>query len=389
MSSVVKEFTILEERFKTVQKQLIEEIQYKKHYKNQVLKVNHEKQELLKEIETLKLKNSLSNNSNEINEKDEFIKSLRRENEYAQREIKILKQQKLSDLHVKRSEIANKDFVIENQQNQIEMDDTIKRDLNDCLEQAYAEIKSLNENKNKRPTKDKSTNTNENAPSANHQEKELPHGPIDLSLPTRKRADEQENRPKERTSNSLPFPVGLILDKDQLPVQILSNHENQINERNPNYVKRIDHTNGAEMNQVENHVFQVTSNNNLNRELNSRPVENPVQITLDSRFTVHRLRNKSLKNTNHDVYDFAQKDNPKLRTKNRPICKWYLKNKCHSDVCIYQHPERKPASSDSISLEDISDTELTDRPREICRYHLQGRCWFGHNCKNLHIDNEY
>ena len=74
MSSVIKEFPILEERFKTVQKQLNEEIQYKKHYKNQVLKVNHEKQELIKEIETLKLKNSLSNNSNEINEKEEFIK---------------------------------------------------------------------------------------------------------------------------------------------------------------------------------------------------------------------------------------------------------------------------------------------------------------------------
>ena len=53
MSSIIKEFTILEERFKTVQKQLNEEIEYKKHYKNKVINVNHEKQELLKEIESI------------------------------------------------------------------------------------------------------------------------------------------------------------------------------------------------------------------------------------------------------------------------------------------------------------------------------------------------
>ena len=92
-------------------------------------------------------------------------------------------------------------------------------------------------------------------------------------------------------------------------------------------------------------------------------------LTLNSRFRMI------------DTYDFAQKDNKAVRTRNRPICKWWLKNQCNSDVCIYRHSEHEILNRSS----QRSHANYVKSNRPECRYHLQGRCWFGENyCRNLH-----
>ena len=111
------------------------------------------------------------------------------------------------------------------------------------------------------------------------------------------------------------------------------------------------------------------------------------RMTLNTRFSPKTKRQYRPKLIDH--YDFALKDNRKLRTKNRPICPWYQKNQCHSDVCVYQHPENnEQRNKQGVTLDDISDTTSNyEMPQEICRYHLQNRCWFGSSCHNKHVNN--
>ena len=419
VSAIIKEFTTLEDRFKILQKQLNHEIESKKQYKNELLISNQEKENALENIKSLsqQLNNPLKN-CQQCNDKDNLYHIILQEKEDAQKEIRALKEQEAN-------EISNKDNIIQNHQNQIEMDEEIKRNLNDCLEQAFAEIKDLNEiiEKQKRPTKNKSTMTNENLSLPKRPDNKETSGPVDLTLPTRSRANpDKTNHPNlptranpDKTNHenahdplqpldTLPNPpVGLNLDRNQM--NYLNNYRNsKLNlVRNPNYIEK-NHSNqqpninlvveNPQNHQTEQIQQQHGAPNEKQNEYILRPTEsmNP-HITLDSRFTVHRFRRKSSRNQKNDNYDFALRDNPKERTKGRPICKWYLKDKCHSDVCVYRHPNKDSANNDeTISLDDISDTELrTNAPQEICRYYLQNRCWFGHSCKNLHpnLDNVY
>ena len=87
-----------------------------------------------------------------------------------------------------------------------------------------------------------------------------------------------------------------------------------------------------------------------------------------------------------DHYDFAKKDNHPVRTRGRPVCPWYQNNKCYSDVCIYRHPKKQENSppENSITIDDISDTKSNYDNPPICRYYLQGRCWFNEQCRNFH-----
>ena len=254
------------------------------------------------------------------------------------------------------------------------MDDEIKRNLNDCLEEAYSEIKDLNEicQKPKIPVNNKSTNTTEDSiepietPASQQQV-------IDLSLATRFRASLPEST--YRRSNPPPVPDkpprDLILDKVQLEYQ--SNYRKTIenNKHVPNYLQRLEqNTPIVNMNidrNCQNHQPMLT---NIAKDLQSdQTFNNGVPVTLNLRFKRHRST---------DTYDFTKNDNKKERTRNRPVCKWYLRNECNSEVCIYNHPEPEETSN------PIPETKQNSN-RPVCRYYLQNRCWFGDwHCRNHH-----
>ena len=383
ITSVIKEYTNLEERLKVLQKQLNEEINFKKHYKNKLVAAMKEKEETLKSLKALQ--NKIPQNSNHDN--DKIIQNLRKEREEAQLEIINLKQLIALEKSVKESGFEAKDDVIINLQDQIKMDDEIKIDLNNKLEEAFCEIKDLKDkvSQTKRPTKNKSTNTiNESDPQFEHDTQI----PIDLSLPNRRRAEQN------------PHPEIAMQPQNYFPPRNENRSENFHRPRDRNKTAREprqnqfhrqsvygnqarEHSNQTEQVDFSTDVIEVS---NIHRTgLNERNLTS--SMTLNARFTPKTKRQQRPKIT--DYYDFALKDNRNLRTKNRPICPWYQKNQCNSDVCVYQHPQNiEPRNEQGITLDDISDTtSIHERPREICWYHLQKRCWFGSSCYNKHVNN--
>ena len=374
ITSVIKEYTNLEERLKVLQKQLGEEINYKKHYKNKLTATIKEKEEALKSLKTLQNTPQSSNLKTLENEK--IIENLRKEREEAHIEIMNLKELLSLEQSVKDSGFEAKDNVIINLQDQIKMDDEIKINLNNRLEEAFSEIKDLKDKitKRKRPTKNKSTNTTDDSNSQNDIDEQ---GPIDLTLPNRKRAAQKPNSGKTNQPQNNPT----------------SRNDNQ-NEgfhrnRDKNFQNRQNmHENLPHGNQRQQVNTPEIIDVSYIHSPSMQPAGQSSRMTLNTRFkpTAKPHQRRQIV----DYYDFALRDNRSLRTKNRPVCPWYIKNKCHSDVCVYQHPEKPESRNEQgITLDDISDTSSNyEKPVEICRYHLQKRCWFGSSCFNKHV-NDY
>ena len=122
--------------------------------------------------------------------------------------------------------------------------------------------------------------------------------------------------------------------------------------------------------------IQLHHTTNIAKDLQrDQTFDHGVPVTLDSRFTRHNYHDQR----SMDSYDFVKKDNRLERTRNRPVCKWYLRNECNSEVCIYRHPESEETSDPT----PVSKEQNSNRP--VCRYYLQNRCWFGDwHCRNRH-----
>ena len=333
-----------------------------------------EKEDALKSLKTLQQKTPQITCLPGIKVNNEVIENLIKEREEAHIEIMNLNELLSIAKSEQNLDSEEKDNLIRNLEDQVNMDEIIKIELNNKLEKAFAEIKDLTDNVSqiKRPTKNKSTNTTEKTTQDTNKDTQ---GPIDLTLPNRTRAS-HDPKPVglEQTQNQY-FPSNSERTaQDQIPSNSYPRHRNENHQKESHYQKRQD--------DYTPDITEVLVAN-LHKD-GRREISQSTRITLHTRFTP---KTKSFhRSPKIDYYDFALKDNRRLRTKNRPICPWFQKNKCHSDVCVYQHPDK--SNDQVITLDDISDTSSNyEQPKEICRYHLQNRCWFGTSCYNKH-ENE-
>ena len=370
VQSIIKEFAIVEDRLKLTQTQLNQEQNMKICYKQKLSAVLKEKESLENEVTNLKISiaNETKENHKIFDEKDNEIIALKARINDLQKDLNhwVKSHQNYSD----------QTNIIRNLEEQIAIDDEIKRNLNDCLEEAYSEIKDLTEVSQiqKTSVNHKSTNTTETF-TVNKEISQPQQQVIDLSLPTRFRARVPEGI--YRNENLRPPPNELRLDNIQLEYQRNYRKSFENEKRVPNYIQRLQ----------QNHQQNVNINNDQNAQ-HHQPMSNIAKdlqrdqtfdhgepVTLDLRFTRHNYHgNRSI-----DSYDFAKKDNRLERTRDRPICKWYLRNECNSDVCIYRHP----APGETSNPTPVSKQQNSNRP--VCRFYLQDRCWFGDwHCRNRH-----
>ena len=367
VQSIVKEYAILEERLKVTQSQLNQEQNLKLSYKQKLFNISKENEIL--QLELNQLKNQRPDDSTEaLKEKDTVIVNLtERVNEL---------QKESNDWIKSKQNSIDLENIIKNLEDQLALDDEIKRNLNDCLEEAYSEIKDLYEvtKNSQRQVKNKSTSTTEitNQQEINSNTQQVV---IDLSLPTRSRAKEYG---ESKTTNHQPYKrdnqlVGLSLDNSQLEHQQIYRRTFQNFKTVPNYLQRLEK---RPINPTPPNDADISHNSiKIIQDLhNYQPANDRNPLSLHSRFTMqNRIPSPTL-----DAYDFAAKDNNNERTRNRPVCKWWLRNQCNSEVCIYRHSE-----SDEISGTNTYSAKTSNR--QICRYAQQNRCWFGEwHCRNLH-----
>ena len=405
--NIIKEYSLLEERNKRLQTQLNAATSQKREYQTKVLNFESEKFAYEKEIKFLKFQKNAADDKilHLINEKDKALNELNT--------LKTVQTESLSTKY-KNENLQN---IIQNLEDQNAIDDGIKRNLNDLLEIAYGDIRDLKDQLEKQSTlynKAKDTMINQLKNHANESQENInlvnEMEAIDLTLENRSRAAVQniatDNIQPPKTNNQQETRQLILDDKQQ---QYLQNYRQSIQNsvHHPNFVQKnannprtqppadnIYNQNAQDPRQdpqlrVQRNTGQNSVVNEYNLKGNLNPDYNQHLIMsrqhLQSRFSAP-LNHQRRQRNQVDYYDFAKKDSNTLRTKGRPICPWFLKNKCFSDVCIYHHPSNKEnlQQSNSLTLDDISDTKSNYDSPPICTYHLQKRCWFGEHCKNLH-----
>ena len=426
--NIIKEYSLLEERNKMMQTQLNNAINQKRKYQNQVLNFESQKFAYEKEIKLLTFQKAAAENKasclkiekekavqeiNTLKTDKEINANYQKENENLQQEINTLKTENEEIITNYQKENEKLQQIIQNLEDQNTLDENIKRNLNDLLEIAYGDIKDLKDlmadqssvyNKAKDTMLNQLKNKNESIESI-ILVNEI--GAIDLTLDKRTRATnnnacDQNRQPS--TTNKKPPARHLILDEQQKQY-LLNYRQNQKNSvYQPNYLQK--ELANQKRNPVSTENTQQSSDRaskeNTQQEISRNDDKSPQHQTRQkdkhhSDYHQHLLKSRQQfyqqsRNPNSlnvhpiDRYDFAKKDNHPVRTRGRPVCPWYQNNKCYSDVCIYRHPKKQENSppENSITLDDISDTKSNYDNPPICRYYLQGRCWFNEQCRNFH-----
>ena len=331
--SIINEYKLLEDRNKMLNQQLCEAQKEKLCYKKNLAVLKVENEELKKEQVQAKQHQKPSQapqppiRYNKISKLKETINGL-------EEQMKIYENVK-EELE---TEISNKDLQISNLQQQIDIDENVKQNLNDLLEIAYSDIKEL---------RDKVHDTTFIIPNEDGLHK-IPWS--------------EEQIDTTYTEEHLETTYAEILKK-QNQYDRLVNNELDSNEP-PNLLQNKNHQTCPPIQPLNEQIRQKNHHNEWLRR------------------SQYNGQNHRYQNIYSEAEKRRQREKEYERTKNRPICPWYLENKCYSNVCVYKHPP-KPTNESKISLDDVSSTTSNDNG-EICKYHLEGRCWFGVQCRNIH-----
>ena len=330
--SIINEYKMLEERNKMLNQQLSEAQKEKLCYKKNYALLKTENEELQEKLNQAKHHQKPSEapqppiRYNKINKLKETINGL-------EEQMKISENQK-EELE---TELINKDLQISNLQQQVDMDENVKQNLNDLLEIAYSDLKDL---------RDKTHDTTFIIPNEDGLH-EIPWGNEQLDT---------------------------TYTEEQLEVQLETTYAEILNKQS-RYDRLVN---------IDKNSSEQLSNHPTNSE--KLPINEQKRLKNDYRDRTKRNQYNGQNQNYHNIYSNAEKrkreEKEYERTKNRPICPWFLENKCYSNVCIYKHPSN-PTNESEITLDDISSTTSKDYGT-ICKYHLEGRCWFGEQCRNIH-----
>ena len=331
--SIINEYKLLEDRNKMLNLQLSEAQKEKLIYKKNHAILQAENDELQQGLNQAREHQKMLQapvppvRYNKINKLKEKISDLKEQLE-ASNNVK----QELE------TEINDKDHQISNLQQQIDIDENVKQNLNDLLEIAYSEINDLRE----------------------------------------KVHDTTFIIPNEDGLHEIPWreeQVESTYADDQIEEQSEITYAQMLKKQNQ-YDRLV--------NNEANEFDLPSSLQNKNNPPNIQNNEQRKSVNLHRGRTKNNQYNGQYK-TYQNIYSRAEKRRREEieyeRTKNRPVCPWFLENKCHSDVCVYKHPSEHRDES-KISL-DVSSTKSNEYVT-ICKYSLENRCWFGEQCRNVH-----